>query len=101
MQESSLLREWLEVIRAIVFDENITKISIHEDNVLLTACRLRSLLNDFIDCLILSSALSQCDILISEDTDIRNLRESREFQDLLKTINPGFKIHNLAEIVRV
>ncbi|MEM2275850.1 MAG: hypothetical protein QXU43_02050 [Thermoproteota archaeon] len=56
--------------------------------------------NDFIDCMILSSTLRQYDILIREDADIQNLRKSREFQDLLKTIKPGFKIHNLTEIVR-
>ncbi|MBO3799971.1 MAG: hypothetical protein FGF52_02795, partial [Candidatus Brockarchaeota archaeon] len=86
-------------IRAVVFDETITRILIHEREVLILACRLRRLLSDYIDCLILSSALSQCDALISEDTDIQSLRRNREFQELLKMVNSEFKIFRLAEIV--
>lgn len=88
----------IEGIRAIVFDENIVKIPIHESRILLTALRIRDWLSDFIDCLIISSALNQCDALISEDTDIQSLEGNRAFHELLEMINPKFEIRTLAEI---
>lgn len=84
-------------ITAIVHDEGIEKISIHEDVLLLTAFKLRSILSDFIDCLILSSAINRCDSLVTEDSQIRNMREDKEFKDLLKNVNPKFKIQKLTD----
>lgn len=84
-------------IRAIVYDETIDTISMHESTLLLTAFKLRSILSDFIDCLILSSAINRCDALITEDNDIQNLEKNREFNELLTTINPKFKIQTLTE----
>lgn len=84
-------------IRAIIYDETITMIPTHESTLLLTAFKLRSTLMDFIDCLILSSAISQCDALITEDNDVQNLRKNKEFNELLTAKNPKFKIQTLAE----
>jgi predicted nucleic acid-binding protein len=42
------------------------------------------MLGDFIDCLILSSAIAKGMILVTEDRDIRNLRGRRESQELLQ-----------------
>jgi len=84
-------------IRAIVYDDRIERIPIHDSSVLLTAFKLRRMLNDFIDCLILSSAINRNDILVTEDGDIHDLREKREFQELLHMINPQFKIQTLKE----
>jgi len=84
-------------IRAIVYDETIETIPTHESTLLLTAFKLRSILNDFIDCLILSSAINRCDTLITEDNAIQNLKKNKEFNGLLTTINPKFKIQTLTE----
>lgn len=86
-------------IRAIVYDDRIERIPVHDSSVLLTAFKLRRMLNDFIDCLILSSAINQNDILVTEDGDIHDLREKREFQTLLHMINPQFKIQTLNEML--
>ena len=86
-------------IRAIIYDETITISPIHDSTVLLTAFKLRSMLNDFIDCLILSSAMNQCDALITEDSDIQNLKKNKEFNELLIKTNPKFKIQTLTEIL--
>lgn len=86
-------------VKAIVYDDRIAKIPLHDSSVLLTALKLRNLLNDFINCLILSSAINQSDAIVTEDRDIQSLRERREFQELLKTMNPKFKILTLAEIL--
>jgi len=86
-------------IRAIVYDDRVERIPVHDSSVLLTAFKLRRMLNDFIDCLILSSAINRNDILVTEDGDIHDLREKREFQELLHMINPQFKIQTLKEML--
>ena len=47
-------------IRAIVYDDAIDHISIHDSDILLTSFKLRSILDDFIDCLILSHQPMRC-----------------------------------------
>jgi len=84
-------------IRAIVYNETIETIPIYESALLVTAFKLRSMLNDFIDCLILSSAINRCDALITEDNDIQNLKKNKEFNDLLTATKPKFKIQTLTE----
>jgi len=86
-------------IRAILYNETIKTIPIHESTILHTAFKLRKLLSDFIDCLVLSSAINQCDALITEDNDIQNLKKNREFKELLKTTNPKFKLQTLNQIL--
>lgn len=86
-------------IRAIVYDDAIDHISIHDSDILLTSFKLRSILADFIDCLILSSAINRCDALITEDGEILNLNKNKEFNELLATANSKFKIRKLAEIL--
>ena len=86
-------------IRAIVYDERIEKIPIHDTSILLLAFKLRRLLNDFIDCLILSSAIIRNDILITEDEAIHELWEKREFQELIQTINPEFKTQRVKNVI--
>jgi PIN domain nuclease of toxin-antitoxin system len=86
-------------IKAIIYDDTIETIPIHDNNLLLTSFKLKSILNDFIDCLILSSAINHCDALITEDTDIQNLKKNKEFNELQKTTNTTFKIQKLTEIL--
>ncbi|MGB9854574.1 MAG: PIN domain-containing protein [Candidatus Bathyarchaeales archaeon] len=86
-------------IRAIAYAETINTIEIHESTILHTAFQLRKILNDFIDCLILSSALNQCDTLITEDTDIQNIKEDKSFQEIVTAKNPKFQILKLTEIL--
>ena len=82
-------------IRSIVYEERIARIPIHDSSVLLTAFKLRRMLSDFIDCLILSSAINRSDVIVTEDEDIQNLKKRRDFQALVETINPKFKIQTL------
>ena len=84
-------------IRAIIYDDSIEKIPIQDSSILLTAFKLRNTLSDFIDCLILSSAINRNDALVTEDEDIQNLSKKREFQELLQTKNPKFKIQKLTD----
>ncbi len=84
-------------IRAIVYNEEIETIPMVDTEVLLTAFKLRRMLNDFIDCLILSAALNRCDILLTQDQDIQELKKNKEFNELCMTINPKFKIQSAKE----
>ena len=86
-------------LRAIIYDDTVESIPIHDRQILFTSFKLRSILDDFIDCLILSSAINQCDALITEDSDILNLNKNKEFNELLATANSKFKIRKLAEIL--
>jgi PIN domain nuclease of toxin-antitoxin system len=84
-------------IRAIVYSDAVKTIPIHDSRLLLVAFALRNRLSDFIDCLILSSAMTQCDALITEDEEIQNLKKSREFNELIASTNREFRILTLDE----
>lgn len=86
-------------IRAIVYDERITVVPMHDGSVLLMAFKLRRMLSDFIDCLILSSAINQNDAVVTEEKDIQNLKRQAEFKGLLATMNPKFKIQTLTDML--
>jgi len=85
-------------IRAIIYDDAVSIVQMHDSSILLTAFKLRGMLGDFIDCLILSSALNKCDSLITEDSDMLNLNGSKEFIELAMKIKPIFKIRTMAEM---
>jgi PIN domain nuclease of toxin-antitoxin system len=84
-------------IRSLFYDDIIEKIPTYDSKILLTAFILRSLMVDFIDCLILSTALNCCDALITEDQGIQNLKKNKRYLELLSTINPNFKIQTISE----
>jgi PIN domain nuclease of toxin-antitoxin system len=86
-------------ISAIVYNDAIETIPMHDTTILQTAFKLRSMLNDFIDCLILSSAISHSEAIITEDNEIQNLKKSTQFHNLVADLNPGFKILKLTEII--
>ena len=71
----------------------------HDTTILQTSFRLRNMLNDFIDCLILSSAMNHSEAIITEDSEIQSLKKNIEFQNLVTDQNPNFKILKLAEII--
>ena len=84
-------------IRAIVYNEAIETIPMYDSTLLLTAFKLRSMLNDFIDCLILSAAINRCDILLTEDQGIQELKKNKEFNELRMAVNPKFNIQSATE----
>ena len=86
-------------IRAIVYNDAIETIPTHDTSILLTSFKLRNMLNDFIDCLILSSAMNHCDAIITEDNEIQSLKKNTEFNNLVADQNPVFKILKLTEII--
>ncbi len=85
-------------IRTILYNDAIEKISTYDAEIILTAFTIRSFIVDFIDCLILSTAINNCDALITEDKEIQNLKKNKKFLDLISTINPSFQIQSLNEV---
>ena len=87
-------------INAIIHDDSITKISCYEASNLRVSFILRTFLNDFVDCLIVSSGMNNSEILLSEDDDIHGLKTNQKFQELMATIDSTCKIMRLNEILR-
>ncbi|MEM2914184.1 MAG: PIN domain-containing protein [Candidatus Bathyarchaeia archaeon] len=86
-------------IRALMYNESINVIEVYDSTVLHLAFKIRGMLNDFIDCLILSSAINHCDAIITEDIDIHAVKENENYQELINAKNPKFKMHKLTEIL--
>ena len=86
-------------INAIIYNDDIETIPMHDTTILQTAFKLRNMLNDFIDCLILSSAMNNSEAIITEDNEIQSLKKNTQFQNLIADLNPGFKIIKLTEII--
>ena len=86
-------------ISAIIYNDAIEAIPMHDTTILQTSFKLRNMLNDFIDCLILSSAIHNTEAIVTEDSEIQSLKKNAEFQSLVADQNPSFKILKLAEII--
>jgi predicted nucleic acid-binding protein len=85
-------------IRSILHDESIKKIPSYSSQILLSALSLRCLMNDFIDCILLSTALNNADIFVTEDQVINGLKKNPKFLELRVSINPKFEIRPAKEI---
>jgi PIN domain nuclease of toxin-antitoxin system len=86
-------------INAIIYNDAIETIPMHDTTIIQTSFKIRNMLNDFIDCLILSTAVNNCEAIITEDNEIQILKKNTEFQNLVAGQNPGFKILKLTEII--
>ena len=99
IQNNELLPERVTVgIRSILSDDSVIKISPYDSKILLTAFSLRGLMADFIDCLILSSALNCCDVLVTEDQVIHGLKQQENYLKIQAAINPKFRIETAKQI---
>ena len=87
-----------EGIRAILYNDDMELIPVHDSKLLLTSFELRNTLTDFIDCLIVATAINRCDALITEDEEIHKLTKKNDINELIKTANPKFKIKKINEL---
>jgi hypothetical protein len=51
----------------------------------------------FVDCLIVSTALNNTDILVTEDEVIKDLKKNKAFLELKASINPKFDVKTSRE----
>ncbi len=86
-------------IRSLTNDERISKVNPYKEGVLPLAFALRRMLSDFIDCLILASAVKECDALATEDSELIGIREQKSFSTVIASINKSFKIARAASFL--
>jgi predicted nucleic acid-binding protein len=86
-------------INAISYDDSITKLRIYETSTLHLALKLRAMLGDFIDCLIVASAADHCEILVTEDDEIHRLKREKGFEELMIAAGSRCKVVRLAEVL--
>ena len=89
----------LRGLRAIIYDNRIGRVPIYDTTILSTAFKIRSLLNDFIDCLILSSAINKANALVTEDDDILMLLHKKEFNSIIERLNSKFEIMTIKDLI--
>jgi predicted nucleic acid-binding protein len=83
------------VIRGVIAakrDGDLEKILITDEDVLQTSISLRGWHSDYLDCLILSSALNRCDVLLTEDSRLHGLAGDERYRGLVREVNPEFAI---------
>jgi len=73
-------------------DEELEKIPYIDEDLLGTAISLRGRMSDYLDCLILSSAINRCDALLTEDSLIHALTTEEYYKRLVGEINPEFVV---------
>ena len=62
-------------ISAIIYHDDVDTIPMYDTTILLPSFKLRNILNDFIDYLILSSAINRCETIITEDNEIQSFKK--------------------------
>ena len=89
----------LRGLRAIIYDNRVDRVPIYDTTILSTAFKIRSLLNDFIDCLILSSAINKANALVTEDDDILMLLRKKEFNSIIERLDSKFEIMTIKDLI--
>ena len=79
-------------VLTVARDEGLVKIPPLDEEVLKASLSLRGILGDYLDCVILSSAINRCDTMLTEDALIRGLPEDQSYRELVNRINPEFKV---------
>ncbi len=91
----------LKGIQAVEMDDDLRKESVYDSDRLTLSFKLREIMNDYLDCAILSTAVYACDSLLTEDGLIHRTVQDQSYSKILKEINPDFKLishTNLSEI---
>lgn len=79
-------------IQSLNMDPDITKIPYFTTQILTVSFRLRETLGDYIDCLILSTAVNESDVLMTEDDILLNFTDDEVNRAFLHALNPNFRI---------
>jgi hypothetical protein len=95
------LERLIKGLRSIILDESIQKAPFYDDERLVVSFRLRELINDYVDCAILSSAIFGHDALMTEDGIIHNLIEREEFKSIIDETNPAFSVFSHRDLKKL
>ena len=74
-----------QAVQSLVSDESLGKVGAYEDGLLQLAVDLRQNHSDFVDCLILATAVSACEMLVTED---ELLTSNNELMATVRRIKP-------------
>ncbi|MCX6641987.1 MAG: hypothetical protein NTV15_01175 [Candidatus Bathyarchaeota archaeon] len=85
-------------VTTIARDESLIKIPLLEGEVIHNTFTLRGVMNDYIDCVILSSALSRCNAIVTEDQLIHRIRDNPIYRRITEETNPSFKILSSSDL---
>ena len=88
-------------IQSLSMDPDIAKIPYFSTHVLNTSFMLRRKLNDYLDCLILSTAVNEADVLLTEDDLLLRFMDDDANRALLHALNPDFKIINNVQLQKI
>jgi PIN domain nuclease of toxin-antitoxin system len=88
-------------IQAVAQDEGLEKLPLLDPETLATSIQLRRILVDYIDCVILSTALSHCDALMTEDGLIQGLEEDGTYRNIVNETNPRFKLLTRRDLAQI
>jgi PIN domain nuclease of toxin-antitoxin system len=78
-----------QALQSLVLDESLGKVKVYDEEALSLAIDLRQHHSDFVDCLILASAISTCEVLLTED---ELLTGNDELMAFVKKMKPTFSI---------
>ncbi len=88
-----------EGIRAIANDDNIELVSTYDSEILISAFEFRKVLSDFIDCLIISTAIHNCDALVTEDNEIHEIAKNSNIYQIFKRTKSNFKFLKICDLI--
>lgn len=84
-------------VQAVLSDERIRKAGAYEAEVGRTSVRLRRFHRDFVDCLIIASALEHCEGLVSEE----DFRREPGLARFIEEKKPGFRLLAAKDVVPI
>ncbi len=82
----------LKGIQAVGADDELRKEPIYTPERLTLSFKLRKMMNDYLDCAILSTAVYSGDCLLTEDSLIHRTFQERTFRKIIDEINSEFKL---------
>lgn len=87
-------------VSAISYDDAVTKLVDYEPSTLRLAFKFRTILRDFIDCLILAGGALHCEVLVTEDDDIHRARKEKVFEEYMTVAGSKCRVVRAAEVMQ-
>ncbi len=87
-------------LRAVASDENLSKVPYEDGNVLTSAFDLRKGIADFIDCLMLSAAVQNCDAFVTEDLELRRAAGQGIIREVIRELRVDFRVLSAQELLQ-
>jgi len=88
-------------VQSLSMDADIVKIPFISSRILGFSFRLRESLGDYLDCLILSTAVNEADVLLTEDDTLLGFAGEEANRALLYSLNSSFKIISSRQLLEL